>query len=297
MAGDSGKTGRWLLTGVGGVLGQGLAACRPAGRSLWVAGRRPPAMWPESEFHPVELSRPGDLACTVRELRPAGVLHAAAMSRLADCEADPSGCLRVNLEAVAELLSALGPSVPLILVSSDQVFDGTEPSYDETHPTSPTSAYGRAKADAEAAVLSHGRTVVRLPLLLGPGSGPARRGADQALLDALAAGRRPRLFVDEVRVPVAADLAAQALWRLIAAPEPGVFHLAGADAVSRAELGRRVCEAAGVAPEFDAIPRVEAGGAARPERLVLGCSRARAELGWEAPDLRQSLARLRPARP
>lgn len=289
--------GAVLLTGAGGTLGLGLARTRPP-LGIALAGRRRPLFWGD-HFHSVDLAAPGELAALVRQLRPRAVLHAAAMSRLADCEADPQGAARVNVEAVAELLEAAGEAgAAVVLVSTDQVFDGRMDSYAETDPPNPLHRYGFTKAAAEERVVAQGGTVARLPLLLGPRAAPGRQGADAAILASLAAGETPRLFADEVRAPAAAARVAAALWTLAEDPRPGVFHLAGAEAVSRYELGLRVCEAAGVEPALERARAAEIPGLeSRPRRLVLTCERARRELRWEPPDLRESLASLGAADP
>ena len=292
-----------LITGAGGVLGLALAGAAAPGGPWRIAGRRRPAFWPAAvPFDSLDLATAGALGELVRRLRPRAVLHAAAVTKVAEAEADPAACERVNVAAVAELVEAAEVcGAAVVLVSTDMVFDGHGGPYTEADPVDAVSVYGRTKAAGEAVLLPAGHTVARVPLLLGGDAGPGRRGADSALLAALAAGERPALFRDEMRVPVAAELAAEALVELVRraargdAPG-GVFHLVGGEAVDRHTLGRRICAAAGVAPAFDAASVAELAPA-RPRRLVLGCERARRELGWEAPDLRQSLARRFPTAP
>ncbi|HEX9793389.1 MAG TPA: sugar nucleotide-binding protein, partial [Planctomycetota bacterium] len=244
------RTGRAsvLVTGAGGVLGLGLAATRPPD-AIVVAGRRVPPAWPGTSFHPLELATPGAAAALVETLRPHAVLHAAALSSLGACERAPELTERVNRLAVVELAEVCARTgVFLVLVSTDQVFAGVAPVHAEGDPPCPLHAYGRSKAAAERAVLALGGAVARLPLLLGGRAGPGRLGADAALLAKLAAGERPALYRDEIRCPVGVEAASDGLWRLLAARLPGIVHLVGSEAVSRAELGRRVCAAAGVLP-------------------------------------------------
>ncbi|MBL7009239.1 MAG: sugar nucleotide-binding protein, partial [Planctomycetes bacterium] len=296
--------GSILITGAGGVLGLGLAQAAPAGAGLGLAGRRRPGFWPASaRFHPVDLAVPGQLADLVGALRPAVVLHAAAVTRVGAAEADPALCRRVNVEAVVELVAAAaGVGARVLLVSTDMVFAGDRESYQEQDLPDAASVYGRSKADAEARVLAAGHAVARLPLLLGGRAGPGRCGADTALLSALAAGERPVLYGDEWRAPIAAELAAEVLFDLLgrlATSEleaGGVFHIGGCEPVDRHRLGLRVCSAAKAPPAFDFALAAELAPE-RPRRLILRCDRARWELGWRAPDLRQSLARRFPTAP
>ncbi|MGB0952432.1 MAG: SDR family oxidoreductase, partial [Planctomycetota bacterium] len=224
-------------------------------------------------------------------LQPSAVVHAACWSRAKDCEEQPEAARRVNVEAVAEWLETAQAwnSFP-VYVSTEQVFDGCADFYAEDATPNATTAYGATKAQAEALVLAAGGAVVRLPLLLGPRIGPDRVGADQGLRDALQAGQTPSLFHDEIRSPISAAALAEPLWAITRRRIPGIFHLAGADAVSRLQLGEAVAAYDQVEPRFDAVSARDFAGPKRSLKLVLGTERAQKELGWEPPNLRQSLA-------
>ncbi|KAA3607062.1 MAG: NAD-dependent epimerase/dehydratase family protein [Planctomycetota bacterium] len=285
-----------LVTGAGGVLGLGLAATLPADIAVALAGRRRPAAWPEASFHRLDLEQEGVAADAVQHLKPEFVMHAAAMTRAQDCEQEPDRTWRVNVEASVEMAQACRQGdIPFLFISTDMVFDGTAEAYAEDAAPNPLQLYGRSKAAAEAAVLEAGGTVARLPLLLGPQAGPGRMGTDTALLQALGAGQRPSLFQDEIRCPAAVDCIAEALWAWVRRPLPGVFHFAGAEAVSRFQLGVELCRAAAVKADFEAAWAKDYQGPPRPLRLVLKCERARKELGWVPPNLRESLARYHPS--
>jgi dTDP-4-dehydrorhamnose reductase len=120
-------------------------------------------------------------------------------------------------------------------VSSDAVFSGAAVRYDETCVPDPITPYGAAKAAAETAVnaIVPSAVIARTSLIIGNGDSP-----HEALVRSLATGRAGgTLFTDDVRCPVhVVDLAA-ALIELAASEHRGVHHVAGADAVSRYELG------------------------------------------------------------
>jgi len=276
---------------MGGVLGVGAAANPPQAIHI-VAGQVRPAAWPVTPAVRVNLGRRGALAHIVSELRPSVVVHAACVSRAADCEQQPERARSINVEAVEELLESAASAASFVLyVSTEQVFDGTAPRYFEHSPVSPQTVYGTTKATAEQMVLAAGGAVVRLPLLLGPRVSALRVGADRAVVDAVSAGKRLLLFTDETRTPVHVDFVAPMLWKIARLRIPGIFHLAGAEPVSRFELGQRACRAAGIEPLLDPSLASQFDGPPRSLNLVLDCQRAQKELGWEPPDLRQSLAR------
>ncbi len=306
-----------LFTGMGGVLGAGLAEhCARYPLDVLVAGRVPPSTLiaallrnpgpgqaaaldgggtdpgqaAAAGFCGLDLEQPGAAAALIEQLRPRALLHAAAMARQDQCERQPQRAERINVDAVAEILQALaGYGGRLVYCSTDQVFDGGAESYSEDAAVRPLHHYGATKARAEELVLAAGQCVVRLPLLLGPQVAPGRMGADHAVLANSARGEVMSLFTDEVRAPARAALLWPALLRLLRNEANGVFHLGGADAVSRHELGRRVCGRAGVEFLHRAATLSEWNGPPRPPRLVLSCARAAGELGFRPPDLRESL--------
>ncbi len=279
------------MTGMGGVLGLGVAAQPPQAIHVVAGQNRPPA-WPVTPAVRVNLAARGELARIMGELRPGVVIHAACVSRAADCEQQPEHAHKVNIEAVEELLaSAVFADSFVVYVSTEQVFDGYAERYFEDSPVSPRTVYGSTKAAAERRVLEFGGAVVRLPLLLGGSAGPGRMGADTAVVQAVRSGRAMSLFTDEIRTPVHVDFVAPMLEKIAREGHTGIFHLAGSQAVSRYELGQRACEVAGVEPNFEASLAAEFDGPPRSLRLELDCERAIKELVWEPPDLRQSLSR------
>lgn len=289
--GDSNRFAPWLLTGMGGVLGLG-AAKQPPQAIHFIAGLQRPKAWSVTPAVRVNLARAGALARIIGELRPAVVVHAACVSRAAECEQQPAHAQAVNVASVQELIesAALAGSF-VVYVSTEQVFNGNAERYFESSPVSPRTVYGTTKAAAEELVLAGGGAVVRLPLLLGGRVSAGRLGADSAVVAAANSGDRMKLFTDEIRCPVHVDFIAPMLWEIARKRLTGVFHLAGGSAVSRYELGVQACLAAGVKANFDASLAREFEGPPRSLSLVLDCERAIKELGWQPPDLRQSLAR------
>jgi len=280
----------WLLTGMGGVLGWGIRQSLPA-HTFAFGGRVRPAFWLDAPGVRLNLARKRDFQEVLDMMRPSVVVHAACMTRAKDCADHPALTRQVNVLAVEEWLhtASAWDSFPLY-VSTEQVFDGRADSYDECSAVSPLSLYGQSKAEAETLVLEAGGAVVRLPLLIGPSLGAGRGGADSAIVDAVQAGQRLRLFHDEYRTPVAAAAIGPMLWKIAARRLPGVFHLSGSESVSRLQFGEVICELAGLEPNFESVSALDFDGPPRSLKLNLENARTRKALGWEPPNLRQSLA-------
>lgn len=235
------------------------------------------AALPGREARRVELTDAEARERAWREARPDAVLHLAAISSIGGCLADPEGARALNVEASAWLAArAAEAGVPLVLASTDLVFDGRlgRP-YREDDPPTPCSHYGELKAEAEARALAAGACVARLPLMIGPPGGPCRQ------LDwmrrAIEAGQPLRLFCNERRTPLSTPQVAEALLALLALDErPARVHLGGPRALDRLALAREVLAAAGLDPQL-ALP-AEADPAERATDVRLDSALAR-ELG------------------
>ncbi|MCE9595243.1 MAG: sugar nucleotide-binding protein [Planctomycetes bacterium] len=191
-----------------------------------------------------------ELERTLDELAPSRVICCAALSRIAECESDPSRAEAVNVEVPRRLARwAAARGARCVHVSTDLVFGKRMPpphGFAESAATDPISVYGATKARGERAVLEENPNalVVRLPLLFGD-SGGRGLGASDSLLAALRSPERPMLFRDEWRTPLDVANAADALIELAQTDQRGVLHVAGPARLSRVELGHLTLRAAG----------------------------------------------------
>ncbi|MEU6784446.1 sugar nucleotide-binding protein [Nonomuraea angiospora] len=143
-------------------------------------------------------------------------------------------------------VAAFGNGARLVHVSSDAVFSGRAVTYAEDCVPDPVSPYGAAKAAAEVAVraIDPAAVVVRTSLIIGDGGSP-----HEDFVHGLATGgAQGVLFTDDVRCPVHVRDLAAALLELANSDRAGIHHVAGADAVSRYELGRLVARRDGLDP-------------------------------------------------
>ena len=280
-----------LFSGVGGVLGCGFSQHVLPMDSHYLS-RDSYHHFP-AQHHPLDLTHVGAVSELIHRLQPQTIVHAASMTSAQQCADEPLLCQRINVDSTQEIADAAQQcGAHLIYISTEQVFDGSAVSYAEDSTPSAFTAYGKSKAAAEDIILSNGGVVVRLPLLLGAGYEGQGGGADFSLLRALADNRQPSLFVDEWRAPVAAD----EIWPMInmlgERKMQGVFHLAGADVVTRYELGQLICKAANVAADFRESSIVDFQGPRRSPRLALTSARAQQQLGYRPPSLWAALLRL-----
>lgn len=216
-----------LIIGGSGFLGAELVRrSAAAGHATAATFATRPGTTPGVAWHALDLRAPRRVEAVVAEVRPRLVVNAT--SGASDWAVTAEGPVRLAMAAAKY-------GCRLVHVSSDAVFSGARVHYDEDCLPDPVTPYGAAKAAAETGVrLVHPDAVVaRTSLIIGD-----VRSAHVRLVHDLVAGTRHGvLFTDDFRCPVhVADLA-DALLELAGRDANGVHHLAGADAVSRHELG------------------------------------------------------------
>jgi dTDP-4-dehydrorhamnose reductase len=209
----------------------------------------------------MDIRDPDAVRAVIDTFRPELVMHAAAGRDRNDWPATAGGAANVAV--------ACAGRARLVHVSSDAIFSGRAGrEYTEDDDPDPIYPYGAAKAAAETAVraIDPDAAIVRTSLILGDG-----HGGHERLTHDLAAGRVDgALFIDEVRKPVHVDDLAAALLEVGLGEYRGVLNVAGADAVSRYELGLLVARRDGL----DAGRLRSASCAGRPGDLRLDLARA-----------------------
>ncbi|HEX7447824.1 MAG TPA: SDR family oxidoreductase [Pirellulales bacterium] len=231
-----------LLTGASGLLG-GYLLRELADHDHRVIAWGGPRQSAAGASSPVDLAHRDAVAAAFAAARPDVVLHAAALSSVAQCFQQPQQARTINIGGTQLLMElAAAANARLLLVSTDLVFDGQRGGYGENDPPSPRSVYGQTKSAAERAVLGQPRAaVVRASLLYGP-TRNQRRGFFDEQLARIRAGQPAPFFVDEWRTPLALSTAARALAALALGDFEGLLHLGGPERMSRWEMGARLAK-------------------------------------------------------
>lgn len=263
------------ITGAGGLIGSAFVRTAPVLTTNWQAR----ALRRED----LDLTDAAAVASLFQQEKPAAIIHCAAQSKPAACQANPPLARQINVEATIRL-AELAAEIPFVFFSTDLVFDGRCGNYVENDSVNPLNVYAETKADAERAVRRNPRHTIIRTSLNGGCSPTGDRGFNEEMRRAWASGRTLNLFTDEYRSPTAALITARAVWELLAQEASGVFHVAGTERLSRWEIGRLLATRW---PELNAS--IEAGslrdytGPARAPDTTLNCAKAQARLSFRLP--------------
>lgn len=248
---DDRQRPRLLVTGASGMLGYWICRLARGDWSVWGVHCRNPIRISGVKAIQADLTLPSKRQMLFDRIGPGAVIHAAAISQPALCEDDPMVTQGINLEVPPSLAGICAErAVPFVFTSTDLVFDGLNPPYDENSAVSPVCVYGRQKAFAERAVMERypGALVCRMPLMFGLGPRNADNFSLRMLL-AIQQGRPIKLFTDEFRTPVDFQSAAQGLLKFIGRRK-GLLHLGGRTRVSRYALGLLMAEQLKISPDM-----------------------------------------------
>ena len=273
---------RAIITGAAGLIGQYLVKTAPRWAPDWHVQGLTRA--------DLDLTDHANVERTWQSIKPAAVIHCAALSRTKDCEQDPASARRINVEVTAHL-AQLSQDIPFIFLSSGEVFDGRTGWYGETDEPNPINVYGQTKLEAEWAVLQNPRhTVVRIVLTAGM-SETGNRSFVEDMCRTAKSGKDVTLYADEFRCPLPAGVIARVTWELVDLKQPGLYHLGGNERLSRWEIGETLLpwypELKGRLIQGSAQNHV---GSHRPADLSLRCDKIQNLLSFRISGFREWLS-------
>jgi len=266
-----------LVTGAAGMLGSEAVRAAPKGvRPLPVTRAD------------CDLAEPEHTELMFERLKPKGVLHCAGFTKVDRAEVAEEAAFADNVEATKSVAAAARRrGIPMLLVSTDYVFDGTSKRpYKEDDPPGPLNVYGRTKLEAEEA--ARDGIIVRSSWLYGPRG----RHFVAAILEQAS---KPEIAVvnDQRGCPTSTLELAPVLWELLLRGVPGTYHAACEGACTWYELALAIFELRGAGgPKIVPCTTAEfPRPARRPAMSALDCGKLAAIRGKRLPHWRDALRR------
>ena len=228
-------------------------------------------------------------------IEPRLVVHAAGLTNVEVCEAEPRLAQHVNVDLAANVaLACAQRGLPLVHASTDHLFRGDEAFVSETHQVAPRNVYGQTKAEAESRVLEAypEALVVRTNFY---GWGPTyRRSFSDMIIESLRRGEEITLFTDVFYTPLLVEVLRQAVFGLSLVKAGGIFHVVGDERVSKYDFGVKI------ARHFRLDPNLIRRGTLsdqpalvdRPRDMSLSNKKARGLLGRSLGGIDEHLALL-----
>ena len=288
-----------LITGCNGLLGQKLVALAPEQARVFGSDitTEPVGEAARVPYLRLDITKRDEVREALQELRPDWIVNTAAYTNVDGCEEQPELCEAVNVGGVANLAEAVRKiGGNLLHISSDYVFDGKAGPYRESDAPNPLGVYGRTKYESEK-VLERSKArylIIRTNVLYGVATG-VRPNFVHWVLRKLEEGQPFAVVTDQIGNPTLADDLATALWQLILREANGLYHLGGADFVSRYEFARVIARVFEFDPEVIQATTTDKirQKAPRPLRSGLLWDKCRREHGVALRGVREGLEEFR----
>jgi dTDP-4-dehydrorhamnose reductase len=253
-------------------------------------------------WHTLEYDDQERLAEIFNTVQPDAVIHVAAIADIDYCENNQDEAYKVNVDYTCRLAQLCKKSdTRMVFVSTDNVYDGTQPVNTHTDPVSPVNYYGQTKVKAEQIVLDTvaDTAIARLALVMGF---PIIGGGNSFLMRMITqweAGDSVGVPDNEVRSPIDLITAGLALIEMANNTSQGVVLLAGLDAGSRIELVKQLAIGFGYDPEqvHPFYPSQLRGRGERPETVICDTSHTREVLETPMLNIEMAIPLMQPFQP
>jgi dTDP-4-dehydrorhamnose reductase len=275
-----------LITGASGLLGINLALEAMTEHAVFGVdrGKLQAAPFPVSKanfFHSNAFEP------ALNAVQPDWVINCAALANLEECEKHPGQARVLNAELPHDLAAACARrNIKFIHLSTDAVFDGTQTgAYTEEDLPNPQSIYSQTKLAGEQAVFAANPAAIVARVNFFGWSLGGRRSLGEFFVNNLSAGNQVSGFTDVIFCPLWVNHLAQTLLEMLASDLHGLYHVVGAQAMSKYQFGVEVARRFGLRQSLIEPQSVERSSltAKRSHNLWLSVHKLSTALGHEIP--------------
>ena len=281
-----------LITGASGLLGINLALEAMRGHEVFGVDRgklkSPPFPVTKANFFDRNVFEPA-----LDSIQPDWVINCAALANLEECEKHPDQAKILNTDLPRDLAGACTKrNIKFIHLSTDAVFDGTKAgSYSEDDMPNPQSVYSQTKLDGEHAVQeANPQAIIARVNFFGWSLG-GRRSLGEFFFNNLSAGKKVTGFTDVIFCPMWVNHLAQTLIAMLEKDLHGLYHVVGAQPMSKYQFGVEVARTFGLSESLINPGSVEGSDliAPRSHNLWLSIHKLSTDLGSEIPSFSTGL--------
>src|SRR5688500_14770153 len=250
---------RILITGASGLLGINLAM--EAMREHEVIGvDRGKLKSAPFQVLQADLLHMDTLDSVFDSARPDALINCAALANLEECEQHPERARILNAEMPGELADVSAQrNISLIHLSTDAVFDGTKVgAYTEEDEPNPQGDYSQSKLDGERAVRQANPQAIIARVNFFGWSLTNSRSLGEFFVNNLSAEKPVNGFTDIIFCPMLVNHTARLLLDMLAKNLSGLYHVVGAQPMSKYQFGLGVARKVGL-KESLIYPRSDEG--------------------------------------
>jgi dTDP-4-dehydrorhamnose reductase len=196
------------------------------------------------ESYKVNITNATALNDLIIKLQPQIIVHTAAISSIAQCEANEANAYAVNVTASIQLATLSKQlKAQFVFCSTDLVFDGTKGNYIESDAPNPINKYAEQKYIAEQKIIAANENAIiaRLPLMIGENKN-SFAGLIAEMQYKNECNETMYLFTNEYRTPALVEDIVKGINILLNKKTIGIYHIAGTQKMNRLSIAQYVKE-------------------------------------------------------
>lgn len=167
--------------------------------------------------------------------RPDTLINTAAFTNVDACELNKEDCWKLNVDAVASLISLCKIyNTHFIHLSTDFVFDGTAGPYSEEDQPNPLSYYAKSKYESEKLLMQSDLkwAIIRTIIIYGVVDDRQRSNVVLWTKNSLEQQKDINVITDQIRMPTLAEDLADACVQCALRKATGIYHVSGSELMS-----------------------------------------------------------------
>lgn len=255
--------------------------------------------YPSDKLFSIDITDRNKIQNLIKKIRPEIIIHAASIGNVDYCEKHPEEAYRINVLGTKHIIDgAKKVNAKIIFISSNAVYDGDNPPYDESSPRIPIDVYGKTKVKAEDLVSKSGLdiTILRLMTMYGWPPLGGRTNPVVWVIDSLKKGEQIKVVNDIYNNHLYGGEAAKVIWQVIKDKKYNtVYNVAGLDSISRYDLALKTAKIFNLNPKL--ISPVDSSFfkdlAKRPKNTTFNTKKMEEELGIKPLKIDEGLRLMR----
>ncbi|MCX6706119.1 MAG: NAD(P)-dependent oxidoreductase [Candidatus Woesebacteria bacterium] len=235
-----------LLTGSTGLLGEhiieNLSGCKILATYHHI---KPRIKTKNVIYHKLDLANKKGIYDLIKRNRPEVIIHTASIGNVDYCETHKKEARQINCVATKNLfLAGKKINAKFVFFSTNAIFDGENPPYNEDSATNPLDYYGKTKLETEKFLLDQGGNtlIIRLMTMYGWNNPAERNNPVTWIINMLKNGKKIKVVNDIFNNYLYVEDAIEVVWRLLIKSKQGIYNVAGSETINRFELAKKIAK-------------------------------------------------------
>lgn len=237
-------TSQIVFTGITGLLGRYFLNFEHPNYEIIGLCNRKLQTDPKS-FYKIDITKE-KLQDFIKKVSPEIIVHAASLGNVDYCEIYPKEAYKINVEGTRKIVEAAKQvGAKIIYLSTNAIYDGANPPYDEESKHNPIDIYGKTKLEGEKLIKKSNLefVILRLITMYGWPYLGRRNNPVTWMIENLKRGKRINVVNDIYNNHLWANQAAETVWKVVKEDiKNDVFNIGGRDCISRYDLALKVAK-------------------------------------------------------